>query len=280
MSTIIYYNGRPDGIGNRLEELLHVEYYCISNNIRCCYYWDNFANDKRRYPILFECVNISIQDKIQYPGDMVSSISYIKNRDEMLMAAKNVKLIWPLETHNIQYTGVHIRTGDRIRRKVDHYDFMDISLFNRIFNFTVEEINKERPEYLFICSDNEKLKRKMASRLHRGIKVIDPLITKSEFKVYDDFYGLSRADKIYMCSKFSSYAITSSILSNIPVISFFDENESNLKRYYANVIIKNLPQGNSRDICFASIMGVMLRYAKRLVVKSGASRVKARFNGD
>ena len=267
MGKIIYINGRPDGIGNRLEELLRIEYHCILNNLTCCYYWDNSGNDNRRYPILFECINVTIQDKNKYPANMINEIGWMNNRDQMIIAAKNVKLIKPLDTDKYEYTGVHIRAGDRIRSKVDHFDFMDINLFNRIFKFTIKQINLEKPKYLFICSDNEKYKNRMISKLDKDISVVDPLITKSALQVYDDFYALSKSNKIYMCSKFSSFAITASILNDIPVISFFDENDSNLKRYYADVIVRNLPERNKYDIFISSITD-MLRYIKRLFIRT------------
>ncbi|RPH51039.1 MAG: hypothetical protein EHM85_08185 [Desulfobacteraceae bacterium] len=267
MSNKIYINGRPDGIGNRLEELLRIEYHCILNKLTCCYYWDNNGSYNRRYPILFECINVTIQDKNKYPVNMINEVGWMSNRDQMIVAVKNVKLIKPLDTDNCEYTGVHIRTGDRIRNPVPHADFMDINLFNRIFKFTVKQINLEKPKYLFICSDNEKYKNRMISKLDKDIKVVDPLISKSGLQVYDDFYALSQSNKIYMCSKFSSFAITASILNNIPVVSFFDENDSNLIRYYANVIVVNLPERNKYDILVSTIFD-MLRSIKRLFLRA------------
>ena len=34
-------SGRPDGLGNRIEELIFLEAYCIKNNCKCNYYWQN-----------------------------------------------------------------------------------------------------------------------------------------------------------------------------------------------------------------------------------------------
>jgi len=244
MTRRIYYNGRYDGIGNRLEELLHLEYYCMSKGLTCSYYWDNSGNMDRRYPIFFECEHIDIQDRIKYPDNTISRIIYITNRDQMTSAVKNIRFLKSLEINGYEYTGVHIRTGDRIQYPVPHGDFMDVRLFRKIFNFTINQINLERPESLFICSDNEDYRNKMISRLDKDIKVIDPLNTKHPLQVYNDFYALSNANKIYMCSKFSSFAITASMLNDIPIISFFEEDESNLMRYHANVNVRKLPKGN------------------------------------
>jgi hypothetical protein len=245
MSRKIYYNGRYDGIGNRLEELLHLEHYCMSNDLTCSYYWDNSGNADRRYPIFFECEHIDIQDNIKYSENTITRITYFSNRDQMTSAIKNIRFIKPLEIQNCEYTGVHIRTGDRIQYPVPHGDFMDAKLFRKIFNFAIKQINLERPEYLFICSDNEDYKNEMISELNKTIKVIDPLITKHQLQVYNDFHALSKANKIYMCSKFSSFAITASMFNDIPLISFFEKDESNLMRYHANVNVLKLPTGKT-----------------------------------
>jgi len=259
MRNTIYVNGRYDGIGNRLEELLRIEHHCISNNLMCFYYWDNSGNDDRRYPILFKSVNIRIQDKVKYPINMIGDIGWMTSREQMIVAAKNVRLIKPLELVNHAYIGVHIRTGDRIRHPVPHNDFMDVRMFREIFEFTIKQINLEKPEYIFICSDAKDYRDEMISRLDSDINVIDPLVTKYPLQVYNDFYALSNATKIYMCSKFSSFAITASILTNIPIVSFFEEGESNLIRYHANVIIVRLPQ-KFGSVMYAQIMRWLLSF--------------------
>ena len=34
---MLKFNGRPDGLGNRIEELINIECYCIENDISCNY---------------------------------------------------------------------------------------------------------------------------------------------------------------------------------------------------------------------------------------------------
>ena len=56
---IIFY-GRPDGLGNRYEELLLLSNYAVENNIYFKYYWNNTGNWK--YSNKFTARNIEIID--------------------------------------------------------------------------------------------------------------------------------------------------------------------------------------------------------------------------
>lgn len=52
-----------------------------------------------------------------------------------------------------------------------------------------------------------------------------------------DYYSLTKSTKrIILYCKFSSYSITASLLSNLELVTFFDENETNLYRYNTNVV--------------------------------------------
>ena len=33
----VCFSGRPDGIGNRIEQLINIQEYCIENNLQCNY---------------------------------------------------------------------------------------------------------------------------------------------------------------------------------------------------------------------------------------------------
>ena len=43
--TLIFY-GRPDGLGNRYEELALLSNFAVSNNVFIKYYWNNTGNWK------------------------------------------------------------------------------------------------------------------------------------------------------------------------------------------------------------------------------------------
>ena len=54
---IIFY-GRPDGLGNRFEELVLLSNFAISNNLFIKYYWNNSGSWK--YKCKFKAKNIEI----------------------------------------------------------------------------------------------------------------------------------------------------------------------------------------------------------------------------
>ena len=67
---MIKYCGRPDGLGNKITELILLEAYAIEKNINVKYYWNNSKYRKdRKYPILLKGKNVEIipiDDKIAY----------------------------------------------------------------------------------------------------------------------------------------------------------------------------------------------------------------------
>jgi hypothetical protein len=48
-ADIFYFIGRPDGIGNRIEQLIKLQEYCKKINVKCIYIWVNssFRNYKK-----------------------------------------------------------------------------------------------------------------------------------------------------------------------------------------------------------------------------------------
>ena len=52
------FNGRDDGLGNRLEELIKLQNFCQEYGHKVIYRWNN--DGKFKYPIIFSCKDISI----------------------------------------------------------------------------------------------------------------------------------------------------------------------------------------------------------------------------
>ena len=46
----LYFNGRSDGLGNRLEELIKLETYCEIFNKKLIYRWNN-SDTRFNYPV-------------------------------------------------------------------------------------------------------------------------------------------------------------------------------------------------------------------------------------
>ena len=43
----IYIKGRPDGLGNRMEQLINLEYFSSIHNLKFVYYWNNIGAQQR-----------------------------------------------------------------------------------------------------------------------------------------------------------------------------------------------------------------------------------------
>ena len=59
--TFIFY-GRPDGIGNRIEQIIYIQEYCKHYNERCIYIWNN--SNYRNYKCMIEFDNVIVKDKV------------------------------------------------------------------------------------------------------------------------------------------------------------------------------------------------------------------------
>ena len=88
---MINFNGRQDGLGNRIEQLINIEAYCILNDVSSNYYWNNDNVPCRSYDIKLKCNNIIIQDKHIYENCDNKLISNISDKNIMRRAADNIK---------------------------------------------------------------------------------------------------------------------------------------------------------------------------------------------
>ena len=114
----LYFNGRSDGLGNRLEELIKLETYCEIFNKKLIYRWNN-SDTRFNYPVLFDCKNIEIieTDKKFTNNPFDKSIlwrDYVcKSREEF--NTKNIK--FNFEDIEIQNIDLRIHIGGRIAIK-------------------------------------------------------------------------------------------------------------------------------------------------------------------
>jgi hypothetical protein len=243
---IIYYNGRPEGLGNRLEELINLEVYCEKNNCKCNYYWNNI-HKHRTYEILIKCKNINIQSNKKYnnPNLDIDKLFYISNNqytnNDMINYSKNIQPLFSYPKLDYNYDAVHIRSTDRIKNKKyknkseeDNDHSFTYDTFIKNLDKTIKIINKKKKKYIAICSDNEKYKKYFINKLNKDIRVVEPLKDANINNSYKDFYTLVYAKSIYMVPKGSSFALTASLLGNNLVYSYF-KNHKFIDRYKANV---------------------------------------------
>ncbi|MEI6864926.1 alpha-1,2-fucosyltransferase [Flavicella sp.] len=227
--------GRPDGLGNRMEEIILVSAFSSKENQCFNYIWNNkFKN--RRYDINFtsENVKISKESNKNIPIKTLNELELnLLTQDEILRSAKNINPTFKIHFENeIKPIGVHIRGSDRINNN-DHPHFMkNKEEFFSYLEKAIETINKKFPKYIFVCADDPRSREIFIDNLNSDITVINPVYDDSIKNEYVDFFSLSLCTEIYMCSKFSTFAITASMIGNIPLIAFQMDRDT-AKRYKA-----------------------------------------------
>jgi len=238
-------NGLPYGLGNKIEELVNLEAYCIRTRSVCRYYWNN-EDPSFTYPALVKfkriiLSNYRLQD--ERPKGFFDLDPVFTTREEKLRAIKNIKILVDFKKKDVSYTGVHIRRGDRIKKEINgtenDIDYMDVTLADSLLERTAKALNADPPKNVFICSDDEDSKRNFIGMLHSRITIIDsPIDTPDDCPlVYKEFLALANSDKIYMCSKLSTFSAIASLINDIPLMSFFSERESTLIRCGADVYL-------------------------------------------
>ncbi len=231
----IVIQGRPDGLGNRIEELINLGAYCNVNKQKATYIWRNkphYWNGEliaRSYDIYLSLDNVIITTDNEISGAVteVNTITDNLTQKDFLKAAKNIKPNFAINfENNIKPLGIHLRGTDRINKKMNHPHFMKSEKqFNDLIDRTVFYVNKTLPQYLFICSDDIQYKNMFLSRLDKRIKVVNPVAENDIPEEYIDFFSLTLCSEVVMCSKFSTFAITASLIGNLKLTAFYKDNE-------------------------------------------------------
>lgn len=235
------YLGRPDGLDNRIEEIIQLEIISEKEEIEFNYIWNNQFRD-RDYEILLSSKRVKV---IKSPegGAIIEKIPFQPNnfkQQEILDIAKNICPSFDIYFENkIKPVGIHIRGTDRIGQNHPHF-MRDKNEFNSYLHKTAELLNTRTPPFIFICADQEEYRNDILRYLKKSIKVIEPICNPEIPQEYQDFFALTLCKEVYMCSRFSSFSITASLVGNIPLITFVcDEDVANrykaLFRYEINI---------------------------------------------
>lgn len=232
-----YFVGRPDGLGNRLEEIIILEAMCRKYSYEVDYAWNNDnGRDDRRYDILLEARRVNIiSTKLDKEAELKLDSVHEFTQEDFLKASSAITPKFDINFENyIKPIGVHIRGTDRISAQWEGNHFMkDIQEFNLFLSKAIEVINNEKPSHLFVCADDEVVKKKFLSFIDSKITIVEPQYDiESVPSEYADLFALSLCSRIYMVSKFSTYSILASLIGQIPIVSFtLDEDTKN--RYKA-----------------------------------------------
>jgi hypothetical protein len=232
---IVFY-GRPDGLGNRYEELLLLSNYAVENNLYFKYYWNNTGNWK--YSNKFTARNIEIID-IDYvkkwPTNNFESTKhwreFISTKD--IQYSKNVTLNLNIPAIQKKYIGVLVRGSDRIVDNIELLPpgFQSSEDVERSIKLTEEYLTTSKKKLpLVLFSEDSELKQYVSNKLIKFDQILLPQISSME-QAYQDFINLIAAEEIILCSKFSSFALSAGLISNKKVVKFHPYSHPLLKRW-------------------------------------------------
>jgi len=233
VNTLFY--GCPAGLGNRYEELVKLSNFAVKNDIVIRYYWNNAG--KSKYKNLFKAKNITIEtiDQLNsWPTNNFESSRYWREyiSSRSIGYSNQVKLDFSLIETRGKYIGIHIRGTDRIvDSNTGHPGFqtvkdLDESILNTK-NYLLEN-NCNLP--LVIFSEDLSLKKRLINELHMFEIINLPIVENIDFE-YQDLYNLSKSERIIMCSKFSTFALTAAALGNTKIVNFFSDNRQLLRTW-------------------------------------------------
>ena len=242
------FNGRSDGIGNRIEQLIAISKYCEKHNAQCVYSWNNSPYRKYQVKIKFNKIDIKCADtKCADIKCADIKCADTKCADEQSIKSSDIfGVMEPYNTFSHQFlfhidveeydTAIHIRAGDRIKLNPGlNSDFSTLTELDECLKKTIKYVNEtDSIKKCIILSEEKKYVEKIKKFI---TKKVYELPQSNVDKDWQDFYYLTKAKQnIVMCCKFSSFSICAAILSNLNLVTFFNKTESNLARYDVKLI--------------------------------------------
>jgi|MDTC01.2.fsa_nt_gb hypothetical protein len=261
----IYFKGRPDGMGNRVQELIQLDYFAEKFSHRIIYYWNISQKDKGiskilgpvDYPCRFKCKNIEfVHDISQWRSETFESSVYWQeyiSYDRYPHNTSNIEYSFSIKHTNKPYIGIHTRSLDRIIKKMTLEDkyrgLSDIETYNYAVSETIKYLqNQNKYEYLYICGDSVSEVDRIKKMVGNGFKFIEYENPQNIEQYYVDMYLLTEASEVIMASLFSSFAITAPILKNKAFITFFQNYETEVNRFPLNYVYKGKYQDQTTII--------------------------------
>lgn len=237
---IIFY-GRPDGLGNRFEELLLLSNYAVENDLTFKYYWNNTGNWK--YQNRFIAKNIEIIEASNVVKWPTHNFESTKNWREFISTKeishnKNVALNLDIPSPQKPYIAVHVRGSDRIvdNNKQLLPGFQSLEDVKRSIKLTEEYLVTNKKNLpLIIFSEDLELKKQVSEKLNQFDQISLPKNTSVE-AAYQDFANLIASEEIILCSKFSSFALSAGMIGNKKIVKFYPYSQPLLKRWKNNFI--------------------------------------------
>lgn len=245
--------GRPDGIGNRIEEVIRLCDMYPKDKI--IYVWNNIAAiPSRSYPVCITHprVTFMVAPSLDRFGPSLSKFgryffmrlyNILKPRISYDQAAKTsatlVKPNFNIRLPEVPTLGLHLRGGDRIDLKFgdsEHFMRSRDELFE-IINKALDYIKGVDVDNILICADEADLREYALNSLQAmGKRVVLPDVDDVASKDFIDFFSLSHCNQIVIATKFSSFSLTAALVGDIPV-KHFGTPENLIRRYGVRVIL-------------------------------------------
>lgn len=219
------FQGRPDGIGNRIEEIIYLEAICSKLDVTCEYVWRNL-HAHRSYEVCFEAERVQVVTvpDSSLPVKGFADFNYTFTQEEILRCARLIRPRFDQSfPSGVRPVGVHIRGTDRIGLANHPHYMKDVDELKMYFVATLRALNELKPKQVFVCADSDNSKNVFLEHLNPAIDVIEARSAGGVSPEYVDFFALSNCSKIWMVSRFSSFSITASLIGNCPLVSFVND---------------------------------------------------------
>lgn len=248
--SLIFY-GRPDGLGNRYEELALLSDFAVSNNVFIKYYWNNTGNWKYVCRIKAKNIEIIEIDSVDpWPTKNFESTrywrEYISSRN--IYHNKNVTLDFKPPQVDKKYISILTRGSDRVLKRTKNIPpgFQSEQDLEKSIQLAKQYLvlNKKTLP-ISIHSEDEKLENYVSNILSDFEQISIPKFDNLE-KAYQDLLGLINSEEIILCSKFSSFALTAAMISNKKIIKFHQYTDPLLKRWKIDYI--DFPEYRKEDL--------------------------------
>jgi len=219
----IDFLGRPDGLGNRFEQLILLKIFQEKTGNEVVYHWNNlqsFRSD-RKYDIRFSIEGIQIVELTKenlnkgFRKDY-HNFGYTPTQEEFLAAAAQIKPTFTINQDTSDCVGLHIRRGDKIKVNPPPSEMTPEQsqyCIQRAFDFCRNENVKK----IFLCGDCPEILSQLQDELS-----IDVVLGSDE---YMDFFCLSRTQYILLASQISSFAFCASLVGNKTLYNFINPKE-------------------------------------------------------
>lgn len=231
--------GRPDGLGNRIEEIVFLMAKHRRQGTEFEYLWNNMQSNRydRIYPILIQAPGVKITElfnsRLSRKNNQRLKMDF--SQQELFAAARLITPHLHVPTDLLKNTtGVHIRRGDKIRPNPADNEMTHAQSLHAQ-ECALKFVNKNCKK-IFVCGDDKIAVERFKQNVNSDIEVLT-LYTSSHPEFFD-YFCLANCEQIVMASRISSYAITASVIGNCDLHTFFDPDvyPTHIGRYLAREI--------------------------------------------